>query len=149
MRYEKYKKSISPFLEEIPFHWKETYLSHAYSLSSDTGHTEEQLLSVFLDKGVVSYSSTDQKQVHKPSEDMSKYQLVNPGDFVINNQQAWRGSVGISRYKGIVSPAYYIWRPRKDNNPYYMNYLFRDHYINSFWPRRALARFSVRSMFRT
>jgi len=129
MRYEKYKKSISPFLEEIPFHWKETYLSHAYSLFSDTGHTEEQLLSVFLDKGVVSYSSTDQKQVHKPSEDMSKYQLVNPGDFVINNQQAWRGSVGISRYKGIVSPAYYIWRPRKDNNPYYMNYLFRDHYI--------------------
>ena len=129
MRYEKYKKSISPFLEEIPFHWKETYLSHAYSLSSDTGHTEEQLLSVFLDKGVVSYSSTYQKQVHKPSEDMSKYQLVNPGDFVINNQQAWRGSVGISRYKGIVSPAYYIWRPRKDNNPYYMNYLFRDHYI--------------------
>lgn len=129
MRYEKYKKSISPFLEEIPFHWKETYLSHAYSLSSDTGHTEEQLLSVFLDKGVVSYSSTDQKQVHKPSEDMSKYQLVNPGDFVINNQQAWRGSVGISRYKGIVSPAYYIWRPREDNNPYYMNYLFRDHYI--------------------
>lgn len=129
MRYEKYKKSISPFLEEIPFHWKETYLSHAYSLSSDTGHTEEQLLSVFLDKGVVSYSSTDQKQVHKPSEDMSKYQLVNPGDFVINNQQAWRGSIGISRYKGIVSPAYYIWRPRKDNNPYYMNYLFRDHYI--------------------
>ena len=129
MRYEKYKKSISPFLEEIPFHWKETYLSHAYSLSSDTGHTEEQLLSVFLDKGVVSYSSTDQKQVHKPSEDMSKYQLVNPGDFVINNQQAWRGSVGISRYKGIVSQAYYIWRPREDNNPYYMNYLFRDHYI--------------------
>lgn len=129
MRYEKYKKSISHFLEEIPFHWKETYLSHAYSLSSDTGHTEEQLLSVFLDKGVVSYSSTDQKQVHKPSEDMSKYQLVNPGDFVINNQQAWRGSVGISRYKGIVSPAYYIWRPREDNNPYYMNYLFRDHYI--------------------
>lgn len=102
MRYEKYKKSISPFLEEIPFHWKETYLSHAYSLSSDTGHTEEQLLSVFLDKGVVSYSSTDQKQVHKPSEDMSKYQLVNPGDFVINNQQAWRGSVKVLSVQHII-----------------------------------------------
>ena len=50
MRYEKYKKSISPFLEEIPFHWKETYLSHAYSLSSDTGHTEEQLLSEYRSK---------------------------------------------------------------------------------------------------
>lgn len=79
MRYEKYKKSISPFLEEIPFHWKETYLSHAYSLSSDTGHTEEQLLSVFLDKGVVSYSSTDQKQVHKPSEDVF-YVRPSPGN---------------------------------------------------------------------
>lgn len=79
MRYEKYKKSISPFLEEIPFHWKETYLSHAYSLSSDTGHTEEQLLSVFLDKGVVSYSSTDQKQVHKPSEDLLHTMYVDKG----------------------------------------------------------------------
>lgn len=110
----------------IPSHWDETYLSRAYSLKSITEHTDEDLLSVFLDRGVINYNESDKKQVHKPSEDMSKYQLVEPGDFVMNNQQAWRGSVGVSNYRGIISPAYYIWTPRNDYNPKYMNYMLRD-----------------------
>lgn len=125
-RYDEYKKSIAPFEREIPTHWNETILSRAYALTSVTNNVGEPLLSVFLNKGVVSYESTDQKQVHKPSEDMSKYQLVEPGYFVLNNQQAWRGSVGISRYRGIISPAYYIWKPREDFNPEFMNYMVRD-----------------------
>ena len=126
MRYENYKTSSSPFERVIPEHWSETTLNKAYSLKSITNNTGEQLLSVFLNIGVTPYNTTDQKQVHKPSEDMSKYQLVEPGDFVLNNQQAWRGSVGVSQYRGIISPAYYIWSPRKDNNPRFMNYMVRD-----------------------
>ena len=126
MAYMEYKKSLYPFDRMIPSHWEETYLSRAYSLKSLSGHTDEDLLSVFLDKGVINYSESNKMQVHKPSEDMSKYQLVEPGDFVMNNQQAWRGSVGVSKYRGIISPAYYIWSPRNDYNPQYMNYMFRD-----------------------
>jgi type I restriction enzyme S subunit len=126
MAYTDYKKSLYPFDRMIPSHWEETYLSRAYSLKSITGHTSEDLLSVFLDKGVINYNESDNKQVHKPSEDMSKYQLVEPDDFVMNNQQAWRGSVGISKYRGIISPAYYIWTPRNDYNPKYMNFMLRD-----------------------
>ncbi len=126
MAYAEYKKSLYPFDRMIPSHWEETYLSRAYSLKSIPGHTDEDLLSVFLNKGVINYSDSDKKQVHKPSEDLSKYQLVEPGDFVMNNQQAWRGSVGVSKYRGIISPAYYVWTPRNDYNPNYMNYMFRD-----------------------
>lgn len=126
MKYAEYKKSLYPFDRMIPSHWEETYLSRAYSLKSITGHTDEDLLSVFLDKGVINYNESNKKQVHKPSEDMSKYQLVEPGDFVMNNQQAWRGSVGVSKYRGIISPAYYIWAPRNDYNPKYMNFMLRD-----------------------
>ena len=97
--YYDYKKSISPFARLIPEHWEEVRLSWIYNLKNQQYQSGEELLSVFLDKGVVRYSSTSQKQVHKPSEDLSKYQLVEPNDFVLNNQQAWRGSVGISNYR--------------------------------------------------
>ena len=96
------------------------------NLKNQQYQSGEELLSVFLDKGVVRYSSTSQKQVHKPSEDLSKYQLVEPNDFVLNNQQAWRGSVGISNYRGIISPAYYVLTPKRNLNPTFMNYMLRD-----------------------
>ncbi|MHB1453351.1 MAG: restriction endonuclease subunit S [Saccharofermentanales bacterium] len=125
-KYSEYKQSLSSFSRKIPAHWEEVRLSWVYQIKTDQNHVDEELLSVFLDKGVVSYSSTSQRQVHKPSEDLSKYQLVEPDDFVLNNQQAWRGSVGISNYRGIISPAYYVLTPRRDFNSAFMNYMVRD-----------------------
>ena len=52
--------------------------------------------------------------------------MVEPGDFVLNNQQAWRGSVGVSDYRGIVSPAYLVLSLSEDIVPRFGNYLFRD-----------------------
>lgn len=124
--YKNYKTSIAPFERQIPAHWEEDRLSWIFQFTSKMNNKNEELLSVFLDKGVVLYSSTSQTQVHKPSEDMSKYQLVNVGDFVLNNQQAWRGSVGVSKYRGIISPAYYVLKPRIDINSDYLNYMVRD-----------------------
>lgn len=125
-RYEEYRLSSSVFDREIPAHWDEYKLSWLFDFRNDKNHIDEELLSVYLDRGVVSYSSTTQKQVHKPSEDLSNYQLVMPGDFVLNNQQAWRGSVGVSKYKGIISPAYYVLKPRIEINPNFLNYAGRD-----------------------
>ena len=124
--YDKYIQSNSRFDRKIPSSWQEKKIGRIFDFVSDKNHPEEELLSVFLNKGVVSYSSTSQMQVHKPSEDLSNYQLVKVGDFVLNNQQAWRGSVGVSRYSGIISPAYYILRAREDFNSSYLNYAVRD-----------------------
>ena len=127
-QYTDYKKSLSPFERIIPAHWEEKKLMQWYRLKSVQNNDGEELLSVYLNRGVIRYSDSTGKQVHKPSDDTSKYQLVEPDDFVLNNQQAWRGSVGVSKYRGIISPAYYIWEPRNPRvlNPEFMNYLVRD-----------------------
>ena len=81
---------------------------------------------MYLDKGVISYSDSDGMQVHKPSESLAAYQNVEIGDFVLNNQQAWRGSVGVSKYRGIISPAYFVYSMTDECYAPYMNYLLRD-----------------------
>lgn len=89
-----------------------------------TGYGDAELLSVYLDRGVIRYSESS-GQVHKPSLDLSAYQLVKPGDLVLNNQQAWRGSVGVSSYRGIVSPAYVVCSLSNRILPGFARYLFR------------------------
>jgi type I restriction enzyme S subunit len=88
------------------------------------GFEEDQLLSVYRDFGVVPKASRDDN-FNKPSEDLSPYQLVESGDLVINKMKAWQGSVAISQYRGIVSPAYFVYTPFHDANPKFLHYLFR------------------------
>lgn len=110
----------------VPSDWRITKLKNILTLRSVKSGGIGQLLSVYLDRGVISYEDSDGQQVHKPSLDMSNYQIVRPGDFVLNNQQAWRGSVGVSRYHGIISPAYFVYSIEDSCDSDYMNYLLRD-----------------------
>ena len=87
--------------------------------------TELPLLSVYLDVGVIPFSAKAEKRTNVTSTDLSKYQRVDIGDFVLNNQQAWRGSVGVSFDTGIVSPAYIVLSMNDRLNSRYANYLFR------------------------
>ncbi|MDG0792260.1 hypothetical protein OMP38_16325 [Cohnella ginsengisoli] len=86
---------------------------------------DRELLSVYLGKGVVPFSSQTAKRTNVTSTDLSKYQAVDYGDFVLNNQQAWRGSVGVSKHHGIVSPAYIVLALSNDISNDYANYLFQ------------------------
>ena len=125
-RYESYKDSGVEWLGEIPQHWEIFPLFALTELKSITNCVDEELLSVYLDKGVIRFSDVTAKRTNVTSLDLSKYQLVEQGDFVLNNQQAWRGSVGVSSYRGIVSPAYIVLKLSKSLNPSFANYLFRD-----------------------
>lgn len=124
--YERYKDSGVEWLGEIPEHWEVLPLFALTKLKSITNNNDLELLSVYLDKGVIRFSDVTAKRTNVTSLDLSKYQLVEPGDFVLNNQQAWRGSVGVSTYKGIVSPAYIVLSLSEKIDPYFANYLFRD-----------------------
>lgn len=108
-----------------PAHWKVVNFWTVAKQVSLTGMPEEGLMSVYLDRGVIPYSEGG-GQVHKPSETLDAYQLVEPGDFVLNNQQAWRGSVGVSKHRGIVSPAYLVFKLSEDLDPDFANYQFRE-----------------------
>ena len=111
---------------EIPIHWRTYRIKSLLSLRSEKNSGDRDLLSVYLDRGVISYNDSDGMQVHKPSADLSNYQNVHVGDFVLNNQQAWRGSVGVSKYDGIISPAYFVFSLNDKCDPDYMNFLLRD-----------------------
>ncbi len=124
--YPNYKDSGVPWLGDVPEHWEAVPLCTLCKLKSVTNCENLDLLSVYLNKGVVRFSDVNQKRTNATSEDRSKYQKVDPRDLVLNNQQAWRGSVGISRHKGIVSPAYLILSVSVKLDKNYANYMFRE-----------------------
>ncbi|HGL6802443.1 TPA: restriction endonuclease subunit S [Citrobacter amalonaticus] len=127
--YPEYKDSGVEWLGEIPVHWRTISIARLFCRNKDTGHTEKELLSVYRDYGVIPKSSRDDNN-NKPSEDLSPYQLVEPDDLVMNKMKAWQGSIAISEYEGIVSPAYFVYQPRKilfeQAYPRYVHYLLRN-----------------------
>ena len=118
------KDSGIPWLGEIPEHWGQHRLCAVSKLRAERNPGDLQLLSVFLDRGVIRYEEGG-GQVHAPSLDLSGYQVVRVGDFVLNNQQAWRGSVGVSSHLGIISPAYVVLELSECLDSTFANYLMR------------------------
>ena len=112
--YENYTSYPTLWSASFPSHWKVLPLYALANEKSICNCTDLQLLSVYLDAGVVPFTSKAEKRTNVTSKDLSKYQRVDYGDFVLNNQQAWRGSVGISFYTGIVSPAYIVLAMNKE-----------------------------------
>lgn len=121
--YPKYKNILLEESETIPSHWNVDKLSNIGFIPKERNSGGE-LLSVYLDRGVIR-ASDGSLGTHAVSEDLSKYQAVKKGDLVLNNQQAWRGSVGVSELEGIISPAYILFRFKQDTFPRYYNYLCR------------------------
>jgi type I restriction enzyme S subunit len=118
------KLTGNPWLGEIPKHWGQHALWTLSKLRTVRNPGNMQLLSVFLDRGVIRYEDGG-GQVHAPSLDLANYQHVRVGDFVLNNQQAWRGSVGVSGYEGIISPAYIVLSLSDQLDSRFANYLMR------------------------
>ena len=56
---------------------------------------------------------------------MAKYLVVRPGDIVFNKLRTWQGGLGVSRYEGLVSPAYFVCRPSTLVEPRFLHYLLR------------------------
>jgi len=106
----------------VPEHWYVPRLHSVAKIRSERNRPDLQLLSVFLGRGVIRYGEGS-GQVHKPSLDLSGYQVVHQGDFVLNNQQAWRGSVGVSPHHGIISPAYLVLAMSASIGPGYAKWL--------------------------
>lgn len=124
-KYKKYKVVQPLWNMQFPEHWEVFPLCSMAKEKSECNCIELELLSVYLDAGVVPFSKRTEKRTNATSKDLSKYQRVDPGDFVLNNQQAWRGSVGVSKYTGITSPAYIILSMNNQLTNEFANYLFR------------------------
>ena len=120
------------WLGELPSHWNLVPAWCLYRRVKRTGHPTEELLSVYRDHGVVPKSSRDDNH-NVESEDLSGYQLVKPGDLVMNKMKAWQGSIALSEYQGIVSPAYFVFQPLHHGHLKYFHYLLRSQqYIGAY-----------------
>jgi type I restriction enzyme S subunit len=131
-RYPAYKDSGVAWLGDYPTHWQAKPLWTLFRRVKRQGHEGQELLSVYRDHGVVPKSSRDDN-FNKPSDDLSAYQLVEVDDLAINKMKAWQGSVAISKYKGIVSPAYHVYTRIHQQNSSYLHHLMRsDRYITGY-----------------
>ena len=119
------KYSGVKWLGDIPQRWYTVPLYAIAQVKSINNCIELPLMSVYLDAGVVPFVEREEKRTNATSKDLTNYQRVDPGDFVLNNQQAWRGSVGVSFHSGIVSPAYIVLSLNNTLDSHYANYLFR------------------------
>lgn len=102
----------------------------------DQGHASEEVLSVYRDYGVIPKSSRDDN-VNRTPEDLSSYQLVLPGDVVINKMKAWQGSMGVSEHRGIVSPDYQVARPTRSVVSRYLHAVLRSQIMISQYQVRS------------
>jgi len=138
--YPEYKDSGVEWLGVAPKHWNIIPVGRLFKRTKRTGHVDKELLSVYRDYGVIPKSSRDDNN-NKPSEDLSPYQLVKENDLVMNKMKTWQGSIAISEYEGIVSPAYFVYEPLAKlfevAYPKYIHYLLRNPMYIAQYLRRS------------
>jgi len=113
--YPRYKDSRLPHLDRVPVHWAERrakYLFQEVDERSDTG--DDELLSVSHLTGITPRSQKNVTMFH--AESYIGHKRCRPADLVINTMWAWMGALGVSRFEGIVSPSYAVYRRRGDNS---------------------------------
>lgn len=119
------KDSGIEWIGQIPEEWDVVKIKHFVSQKTEQNHPDEEVLSLYRDFGVVIKSSrTD--NFNRTSENTNNYKFVETGDLVINKMKTWQGSIAISMYQGIVSPAYYVFKviSSKINNKF-LHFLLR------------------------
>lgn len=112
--------------------WRSVPFWCLYRRDKKTGFPTEELLSVYRDYGVIRKSDRSDNW-NRAGEDMSAYQLVEPGDLVLNKMKTWQGSLGVSSLRGIVSPAYFVYKPQTDDDPRFLHYTLRSmHHVEIY-----------------
>lgn len=131
-RYSEYKDSGVQWLGEIPSHWEVIKSHYLWMESFSTTMTgNEDLLSVSQYDGITLAKSNSR------SESLKGYKIVAENDLVINIMLAWMGGLGVSKYKGIVSPAYCIYKLKKQANPKFLHYLYKTPLYLAEFARRS------------
>ena len=125
------KDSGIDWIGEVPEHWDIEKIKYIFERYEKKNYPDKEVLSVYREYGVIPKNSRDDNH-NVTSEDTSNYKYVKPGYLVINKMKAWQGSMGISEYEGIVSPAYFIYRFRKDSYHKYYHFLLRNCYKDEF-----------------
>lgn len=91
-----------------------------FSERNETGKADYELLSVTASEGVIKQDNSSKRDTS--SEDKSKYKVVQIGDVAYNTMRMWQGTCGVSKFIGIVSPAYTVVVPRQGVSKFFAYY---------------------------
>jgi len=124
--YENYLVSHNEWIDLIPEKWDEKRVKDIFRLVTNMAPNNNsfELLSLYASIGVRPRKDLEARGNKASSTD--GYWIVKKGDIVVNKLLAWMGSIGLSEYDGVTSPAYDILRklnPATDGR--YFSYLFR------------------------
>ncbi|AFD26705.1 restriction endonuclease subunit S [Deinococcus gobiensis] len=125
--YPAMKDSGVPWLGLVPEHWdvrRLKYLLREQDARSVNGN--EQLLRVSQYTGVTERRRADGgDEPDTRAASLVGYKKVAPQELVVNIMLAWNGSMGVSQFAGITSPAYCVYDFRQEANPWYFHHLLR------------------------
>jgi len=126
------KDSGVEWIGEIPSHWETKKVKYIFEIKKIISGVEGyDVLSVTQQGIKVKDIITGKGQL---SLDYAKYQMVNIGDFVMNHMDLLTGYVDISKYAGVTSPDYRVFKVNDEKcvNSYYL-YLFQMGYKNKIF----------------
>lgn len=121
----KMKDSGVEWIGEIPEEW-ELIKGKALFAEVDARSMDgsEELLTVSQYTGITPRS---QKNVNMfEAETLEGYKICEIGDIAANTMWLWAGAIGVSQYRGVISPSYNIYRTKGEEFvPDYLDYLLR------------------------
>lgn len=125
------KDSGIEWIGEIPINWNITRIKYCLCEIDDRStYGTEEPLSMSQKYGIIPTSMIDVPHT------MASYvgaKKCNVEDLVFNKLKAHLGVFSVSKYKGLVSPDYAVYRSYDGINPKFLEYLFRTRkYINEF-----------------
>lgn len=119
------KDSGIEWIGQIPEDWKVVKLKNILKEVSIKNHPNDEVLSLYRDYGVVPKNSRNDNY-NVTSFNTATYKYVEKNDVVINKMKAWQGSMAVSQYSGIVSPAYYTYKVITKINYKFLHYMLRN-----------------------
>lgn len=119
----KMKDSGIEWIGEIPEHWKVKKLKYVLKeISEKSIDGLEEPLSMNQKKGII--RSCDEN-IPNPKTSYVGNKIVSIDDLVFNKLKAHLGVFAVSKYEGIVSPDYAVYRTLNGYNAKYLEYLFK------------------------
>lgn len=128
------------WLANAPEHWNTLRIKNIFTEIDDRSETgKEELLSVSHYTGVTKKRDklANQDDFISNAKTLVGYKKVAENDLISNIMLAWNGSLGISKYNGITSPAYCVYRIKGDNNPDYYGYLFSTAFMKAEFRKKS------------
>ena len=127
------KDSGIPWIGQIPAHWEIMRMKRIFSESNEKTDSEGGCLLSLSQYTGITPKIEGQKIGMFEAESTIGYNIVHPGQFVMNIMLAWNGSYALSEYEGIISPAYSVFNFNFDCEKKYFHYLIRLHsYAGAF-----------------